>query len=668
MKNNIIEFEEFVLNTQSRELVKSGLPVKLTGKMYELLFMFLQNSGKVINKEAIYKVVWEGRVVSDSTLYKLIELLRNALEEDPKKPQIIQTIHGEGYLFTNQVVVQKNLPNKAKKNNKPKLYSLLFICFCLVMWLTYNLTQNKIIYSFDDVSVKITSDTENLIASHISSGVDVFLTDLVNIGRLGKLDKISEHNSIKNNLFITIDILSKPNKQLSANIEYKLNDEMINQSKVTEKSVDLLIEKVIQEVKTTQATKLIVKQAEAEFSKNLKANRIHAYAIGLNQQGNYKTAKNELLQALLIDENYKMAKFDLSISERNLSNLDKSLAIINSLEKQSENLYFSLKIARLKGNVLLSQNRLEEAREQYLLAIELAIDMKLKDDIHILSINLSILNNKLCQFDESINILNKIILEMENDSDLYLGWAYSALAETYNTMNEVNKSLVFTDKAISVFKRQNFTKELGRNYLRKAWLNLEKGNELTTNDYLARATEIYQSKKSELGLENINFVRFYQAFINENYPLAREHLSKQEVMIKALDNDASTLRYYKALGFFNMHEKDYDNAFVYFKKYGELSKSKQLNYAHFMSFLYRVEVEIKRNKPSAAKFNLDLAAAKTIHQLDEELMYRKGLFEFYIKNDVNSAEISLNSALSRANKKGNMVLAFQINETLEFLK
>jgi DNA-binding response OmpR family regulator len=70
----------------------------LTGKQFSIFHYLLKHRGQILTKEQIFEAVWgETYLEGDKTLMVHIRYLREKLEEDPAKPQIIETIRGLGY-------------------------------------------------------------------------------------------------------------------------------------------------------------------------------------------------------------------------------------------------------------------------------------------------------------------------------------------------------------------------------------------------------------------------------------------------------------------------------------------------------------------------------------------------------------------------------------------
>ena len=94
-KNSIFEIDDLHL-----EIKMSGSVLDLTTKEYDLLSMFINNSGITFTRDEIIKEIKgiEAHLFSRS-IDILISRLRQKIESDPKSPKIIKTIWGKGYMF-----------------------------------------------------------------------------------------------------------------------------------------------------------------------------------------------------------------------------------------------------------------------------------------------------------------------------------------------------------------------------------------------------------------------------------------------------------------------------------------------------------------------------------------------------------------------------------------
>ena len=103
-EDHLLSFAHWQVDTQRRQLLASGEEIALTGAEYELLLAFALNPGVVLNRERLMNLISHRHSgAGDRTIDTLIRRLRSKLEDDPKQPTLLKTIHGEGYLFTETV-------------------------------------------------------------------------------------------------------------------------------------------------------------------------------------------------------------------------------------------------------------------------------------------------------------------------------------------------------------------------------------------------------------------------------------------------------------------------------------------------------------------------------------------------------------------------------------
>ena len=77
-----------------------GKPIDLSYKEFELLTYFVENQGIALSREKILNNVWNYDYFGDArTIDTHVKNLRKKLEDDPKQPVYICTVHGMGYKF-----------------------------------------------------------------------------------------------------------------------------------------------------------------------------------------------------------------------------------------------------------------------------------------------------------------------------------------------------------------------------------------------------------------------------------------------------------------------------------------------------------------------------------------------------------------------------------------
>lgn len=101
-----LEFAGWRLEIGRRRLFSpDGVLVELTSGEFDLLHAFLLNPQRVLNRDQLLDIA-RGRVSGpfDRTIDVQVGRLRRKLEIDPKKPEIVKTVRGGGYMLTTQVV------------------------------------------------------------------------------------------------------------------------------------------------------------------------------------------------------------------------------------------------------------------------------------------------------------------------------------------------------------------------------------------------------------------------------------------------------------------------------------------------------------------------------------------------------------------------------------
>jgi TolB-like protein/DNA-binding winged helix-turn-helix (wHTH) protein len=76
---------------------RDGRVVKLEPRVLGVLSCLARHAGDVVSREELERTVWAGRVVSYDALTGTVQKLRKALQDDPRRPRIIETLSKRGY-------------------------------------------------------------------------------------------------------------------------------------------------------------------------------------------------------------------------------------------------------------------------------------------------------------------------------------------------------------------------------------------------------------------------------------------------------------------------------------------------------------------------------------------------------------------------------------------
>jgi DNA-binding winged helix-turn-helix (wHTH) protein/TolB-like protein len=103
----VYEFDRFRVCPANRLLLRDGEVVPLTSKVFDILLVFVENSGRVLEKEEMMRRVWQDSFVEEGNLTRNVSTLRKALGDDSKVPKYIVTVQGYGYRFIADVAKVK---------------------------------------------------------------------------------------------------------------------------------------------------------------------------------------------------------------------------------------------------------------------------------------------------------------------------------------------------------------------------------------------------------------------------------------------------------------------------------------------------------------------------------------------------------------------------------
>ena len=103
-KEEVLTFNELVIDINKRTCTKAGQRLELTTKEFELLSLLASNPGKSFNRQSLLNLVWgydfEG---FEHTVNSHINRLRAKIEDNMAKPAFILTTWGYGYRFNEDI-------------------------------------------------------------------------------------------------------------------------------------------------------------------------------------------------------------------------------------------------------------------------------------------------------------------------------------------------------------------------------------------------------------------------------------------------------------------------------------------------------------------------------------------------------------------------------------
>jgi DNA-binding winged helix-turn-helix (wHTH) protein len=96
-------FGDFVLDRDTRQLLRQQEEVHLSPKAFDLLTILLLERPRVVSKADLQQRLWPSTYVQESNVSGLIAEIRRALADTASTPRFVRTIYRIGYRFVGEV-------------------------------------------------------------------------------------------------------------------------------------------------------------------------------------------------------------------------------------------------------------------------------------------------------------------------------------------------------------------------------------------------------------------------------------------------------------------------------------------------------------------------------------------------------------------------------------
>ena len=97
---HIFRFGRLEIDRDARAVRLDGSEKSVTSYQFELLVAMAENAGRVLSREALMDLIkGEPLEAFDRSIDVQVSRIRQAIEDDPRKPRRIVTVRGAGYVF-----------------------------------------------------------------------------------------------------------------------------------------------------------------------------------------------------------------------------------------------------------------------------------------------------------------------------------------------------------------------------------------------------------------------------------------------------------------------------------------------------------------------------------------------------------------------------------------
>ncbi len=95
---NMLHVGPIRLDLEHHRVRCQGREARLTPRLTKILQFLMQHPGEVLERERLFRHIWKTEYTEDTrTLDVHISWLRQAIEENPRNPQLLKTVRGVGY-------------------------------------------------------------------------------------------------------------------------------------------------------------------------------------------------------------------------------------------------------------------------------------------------------------------------------------------------------------------------------------------------------------------------------------------------------------------------------------------------------------------------------------------------------------------------------------------
>ena len=95
------------LDLDARRLFRESREIQLSPKAFELLKQLVECRPRALSKSDLLERVWPGIFVSDNSLARVVNQVRNAVDDSAQQQRIIRTVQRYGYAFVAETVASE---------------------------------------------------------------------------------------------------------------------------------------------------------------------------------------------------------------------------------------------------------------------------------------------------------------------------------------------------------------------------------------------------------------------------------------------------------------------------------------------------------------------------------------------------------------------------------
>jgi TolB-like protein len=109
----IYQFESYRLDADRRELWRGAERIVLEPQVFDVLEYLIRNRERIVSKDDLIAGVWDGRVISESTLSSRLTAVRQVVGDSGGQQRLVRTIPRKGFRFVGEVTEHRDDTHRA---------------------------------------------------------------------------------------------------------------------------------------------------------------------------------------------------------------------------------------------------------------------------------------------------------------------------------------------------------------------------------------------------------------------------------------------------------------------------------------------------------------------------------------------------------------------------
>ncbi|QWL06870.1 winged helix-turn-helix domain-containing protein [Shewanella algae] len=95
--------DDWLVDPQMSTLSREEAQVRLELRVMQVLLCLIHHANTLVSREMLIQEVWHGGIITDNAINRIIGLLRQHLQDNPREPRFIKTVPKQGYVLIAKV-------------------------------------------------------------------------------------------------------------------------------------------------------------------------------------------------------------------------------------------------------------------------------------------------------------------------------------------------------------------------------------------------------------------------------------------------------------------------------------------------------------------------------------------------------------------------------------